>query len=338
MKAVKGQCVMHIKKQVYFITGVAGFIGSNICKEILSNETNILIVGIDNINQYYSRRIKLYRLNELRKYKNFIFFNLSILEGLKLKELVLKYKPTILIHTAAQVGVRNGELFPIRYFNTNVLGTLTLLQACSPSIKHAIVFSSSSVYGNCKNIPFIETEPIYLSTPISTYGSSKAAMEVAVHNFYAKTKIPISIVRPFSVYGPNGRPDMLPMRLLLSARRGTTIEIYSQKTMARDWTYIDDVVHMIVNLAQRPDMFQIINIGSGSPLLLKDVVDAAKNIIKRHGYTLLTVDKTASNIEIQKTWANNKKIQSIVPIKHMMNFEEGFSNTAHFFFSHLDLY
>ncbi len=323
---------------VYLVTGAAGFIGSAVCKKILSKDNNALVVGIDNLNTYYSKKIKQYRLIELKEHSNFIFSKTSITEAVKLRLLINEFKPSVLIHTAAEVGVRNGEQFPVKYFSTNVVGTLSMLEACRTTIRHAVIFSSSSVYGNCSNVPFSEQEPIQMSTPISTYGASKTAMEIAVKNFYEKTKIPISLIRPFSVYGPNGRPDMLPMKLLISAKNESEIDIYSPEKLSRDWTYIDDFTHMLLSTLYHPNGFRIFNIGTGKPVLLKDVLDIAKTIIKQHGYSLQLRKRQYSSIEMLQTWANNKKILDITGGHDMKSFEDGFASTANFFFSHLYLY
>ncbi len=338
MKAVRYQRSMSKDSPIYLVTGSAGFIGSNICEYLLSNNTHPVVVGIDNLHEYYSSKIKRYRLHKLKRHKRFIFYTASILEENRIQKIIKLHKPTILIHTAAEVGVRSGEQHPLGYFSTNVIGTLCLLEACHQYINHAIIFSSSSVYGSCKKIPFSETEKIDLSTPISTYGASKASMEIAVKNFYERTKISTTIIRPFSVYGPNGRPDMLPIKLLISAKNNVPIEIYDPDRLSRDWTYIDDFIHLCITSINNPSAFQIINIGTGKPILLTTVIGIAREIIQNHGLTLQYSTHKASATEMSQTWADNKKVLSLGDSFSFTDFRSGYKKTADFFFAHPDLY
>ncbi len=322
----------------YIITGAAGFIGSYICRELLEKSDTESVIGIDNLNPYYSSKIKQFRLAEFETNPKFKFYNESITATQRLINILDAYKPTTLIHAAAEVGVRNGEENPLQYFSTNVIGTLSVLEACRRHISHAVVFSSSSVYGNTSTVPFNEAEDIHLYTPISVYGASKTSMEIGVKNFFDRTGIPTTIVRPFSVYGPNGRPDMLPLKLLMSAKQQNRIDIYSPSVLSRDWTYIEDFLQMFLALLDRPNKLQIVNLGSGRPLLLKDVIHVAEDVIHQHGLTLKCSYKSASPAEMLQTWANNDKIQNISKIKKFRDFNYGFTKTADFFFSHLDLY
>lgn len=322
----------------YLITGAAGFIGSYICRMLLEKEGTQSVVGIDNLNEYYSPKIKRFRLAELVKEKKFTFCNETVTDNRALRTIVAKHKPRVLIHTAAEVGVRSGEENPLRYFSTNVMGTMTVLETCKEYINHAIVFSSSSVYGNSSPVPFSESENIHLFTPISAYGASKMSMEVGTKNFFDRTGIATTIVRPFSVYGPNGRPDMLPIKLLISAIKQERIDVYSPSVLSRDWTYIEDFLHLFLALLDRPNTFRVVNLGSGKPLLLNDVIHIAEEIIRQRGLALKCSYKRALPAEMLQTWANNDKIMKLSKVKEFTSFKNGFTQTADFFFSHLDLY
>ena len=338
MIPIKGQQRMNTVNEIYLLTGAAGFIGSNICKYLLSRPETRLVIGIDNLNDYYSPDIKRYRLSAFNKHQAFIFFEKSILDYSGLQEIIRKYKPTTLIHTAAEVGISSGEKHPLEYFSSNVLGSLTVLEASKDSIRHAIMFSSSSVYGNSTHVPYSESEEISLSGNISTYGASKASMEIGVKNFHIRTGIPLTIIRPFSVYGPNGRPDMLPQKLLLCAHNNTPITVYSPMILKRDWTYIDDFMCMFSSVIDKPKMFQILNIGSGIPILLRDVLDTAQRVLREYDLTIQYSVSEAKPHEMKQTWANTSKIKVLTDAFIYTNFESGFKKTAEFFFKHRDLY
>lgn len=326
------------QRQTYLITGAAGFIGSFISRAILKTENAASIIGIDNVDAYYNTKIKERRIRELSQDKRFVFYKTSILDREVVRAIMADHKPTILIHTAAQVGVRNGELHPLSYFSTNVLGTLTVLEEIAPSVHHAIIFSSSSVYGSIRHLPFRESKPIPLSTPISVYGASKAAMELMVHTFYKRTAIPTTIIRPFSIYGPDGRPDMLPIKILLAAKQNSPLEIYAPTKQSRDWTYIDDCVKAVLALLDKPNGIQVVNVGSGHPILLQETIDISQRMIQHYGYTIQYKVEPANPIEIVRTWASTSTLKKIIGRLPTTSYEEGFKKTADFFFSHQDLY
>ena len=329
---------MRTQPHTYLITGAAGFIGSHLCRTLLKDTYAAEVVGIDNINGYYNRNIKLRRIHELSKNRRFHFYKTSILEKSAIQSVAKKHKPNILIHTAAEVGVRNGELHPVEYFSTNVIGTLNILEAAVPYAQHAIVFSSSSVYGSTKHLPFRESEPLLPSTPLSTYGASKLAMEMAVQNFYKQTQTPVTIVRPFSIYGPDGRPDMLPMKLLVAAKTSMPLDVYAPTKLFRDWTYIDDFVSMILTILQKPNHIQVVNIGNGHPMRLDSVITASQKILQRHGYSITYTSKPANPTEMIKTWADTTQLKRLCHFSAQTKYEEGFNKTADFFFSHINLY
>lgn len=319
------------------ITGAAGFIGSNLCRYLLKSK-DIRIAGIDNLNSYYSKKIKKHRIRELSGNNRFEFFSASVLDKKAVRSIVKKIQPDYAVHAAAEVGVRNGEENSFSYYTTNVLGTASFLEELPGTLSHIVVLSSSSVYGNNPGIPYREDSHITYTTPVSAYGTSKAAMEMIVANSYRRTHIPTTIVRPFSVYGPDGRPDMLPMKLLLAARLGKRIDVYAPKINYRDWTYIDDVINYLVTIMKSPGTFDVVNIGSGRPLRLDKTLAIAAKVIKKYGYTLNLIEKPGNIAEVRKTHASTVKLETNYGRKIKTQFEEGFKKTAAFFFSHEDVY
>lgn len=322
-----------MRSHTYLITGSAGFIGSNICKQILQNNKHSCVVGIDNYDPYYWALIKKHRIKELSTYKNFIFIRSSFAQKQVLLSIQKKYKPTVLIHTAAKVGVRNGERNPVAYFQTNALNTATLLETIGKTIRHSVLFSSSSVYGITKT-PFKETS---ILRPLSAYGISKMCMEEYATYFFQKNKTPLTIVRPFSVYGPNGRPDMLPMKLLFMATTNIPMQITGEH-VARDWSYIDDVTSAVIRISGRPNGLRIINVGRGMPLSNQAVIRIAQKIIRSHGYTLRYAFKPANPIEMPITCADTKLLQTAYNVAMPTSFESGYQKTAEFFFSNRTFY
>jgi UDP-glucuronate 4-epimerase len=312
------------------VTGAAGFIGSNVCKLLLKTHT---VIGIDNLNSYYSPTIKKYRIAELQKHRRFVFIRSSFWSSATLREIHKKYTPEILIHAAAEVGVRNGEAHPLSYIKTNVLGTATLLETTKEHMKHIVLLSSSSVYGNAR-LPFKESTRL---RPLSIYGVSKKNMEDYAGQFFTKNRVPLTIVRPFSVYGPNGRPDMLPMKILRASAQNAPI-IITGRTTRRDWTYIDDVAQSIITIAMKPTTFDIVNLGFGKPLTNEAMLRMAQVILLRHGqslhYSFLPLGKTES----EATHADTIKLGRVYGIRPRVPFEVGFQRTAKFFFSHQSLY
>jgi UDP-glucuronate 4-epimerase len=329
---------MGTRPRTYLITGAAGFIGSHLCRAILKKYPCSTVVGIDNINTYYNPKIKTRRIYELTRDKRFLFYKTSILDARKIRSVFASHKPSVLIHAAAQVGVRNGEINPAAYFSTNVLGTITVLEAASSYISHALIFSSSSVYGSTKRLPFRESEPITPVTPLSVYGASKAAMEIAVHNFFKRTNIPVTIVRPFSIYGPDGRPDMLPVKLLVAAKQRIPLDVFAPDKLYRDWTYIHDCVRWVIDIVKHPVGLQTINLGNGNPLRLDAILAIARKIIRPYGYSLSYTIKPANKSEMIKTQADTDKLKTVVGSTAKTSFEKGFTETVRFFLSHKYLY
>jgi UDP-glucuronate 4-epimerase len=326
-----------LSSTTYLITGAAGFIGSAICRRLLAEDLKCTIIGIDNYSPYYAYGIKHVRTIKLQQNNRFVFKKGSILDGNFLKNIAKPNSPVTLIHTAAEVGVREGEKRPMDFLNTNTIGTHTLLTTLSASLQRVIIFSSSSIYGSTSK-PSCENTLINLQTPLSTYGVSKMAMELAVYNFYKKYSVPTTIVRPFSVYGPDGRPDMLPMRLIMSAYQHQSIPIYGYASNSRDWTYIEDVVTAILAILEKPHNFDVVNIGRGEPHAISSVLKAAKAILKTYGLSLDYTPQPQNSYESTSTWADASRLQNIYGISLSTPFEFGFTKTVEYFLSHTKLY
>ena len=275
-----------MKSKIY-ITGAAGFIGFHAAKKFLNK--GIKVHGFDSINNYYDTRLKKNRLNILKKFKNFSFTK-GLLENQKLlNRSVLKFKPSIIIHLAAQAGVRYSTVNPDVYFNSNIFGTFNIIKIANKiKVKHLIIGSSSSVYGANKKIPFQEIDKT--DHQISFYAATKKSTESLAHSYSSLWKLPITMLRFFTVYGPYGRPDMAYFKFTKNILKGKKIDIYNKGKMYRDYTYIDDVIDGIYKLLNKaPSLnpkkkfkndslssvapFRILNIGNTKKVYLLDFIN-----------------------------------------------------------------
>ena len=265
------------------ITGAAGFIGFHAAKKFLNK--GIKVHGFDSMNNYYDPQLKKNRLNILKKYKNFSFTK-GLLENQKiLNQSVLKFKPTIIIHLAAQAGVRYSIVNPDVYLNSNIFGTFNIIKIAQKiKVKHLIIGSSSSVYGANKKIPFQEIDKT--DHQVSFYASTKKSTESLAHSYSSLWKLPITMLRFFTVYGPYGRPDMAYFKFTKSILEGKPIDVYNNGEMKRDFTYIDDIIRgIILSIENPPDRkrdkysgaepkYRVLNIGNNNPISLDRFISA----------------------------------------------------------------
>lgn len=276
---------INLNKKVIFLTGVAGFIGSNLALELLKRYSSIQIIGIDSMTDYYDVALKEARLKELNKYQNFIFIKDNIANKELICNLFAKYKPNIVINLAAQAGVRYSITNPDTYLESNLIGFYNILEACrraNPKIEHLVYASSSSVYGSNKKIPYSTDDKV--DNPVSLYAATKKSNELMAHAYAKLYNIPSTGLRFFTVYGPAGRPDMAYFSFTNKLRDGKTIQIFNYGNCKRDFTYIDDIVEGIIRVIQHaPEKrngkdnlpippYKVYNIGNNQPENLLDFV------------------------------------------------------------------
>lgn len=274
-----------LKGKTILITGAAGFIGSNLVKELFNTVDDIKIIGIDNMNDYYDVSIKEYRLEEINKLnKNFIFIKGDISDKETIDNLFIKYKPSIVVNLAAQAGVRYSITNPDAYIKSNLIGFYNILEACRHNeVEHLVYASSSSVYGSNKKVPYSTDDKV--DNPVSLYAATKKSNELMAHAYSKLYNIPSTGLRFFTVYGPAGRPDMAYFGFTNKLLKGETIEIFNYGNCKRDFTYIDDIVEGVKRVMQgAPDKkigedglpippYAIYNIGNQNPENLLDFVD-----------------------------------------------------------------
>ena len=282
-----------MKSKIY-ITGAAGFIGFHTTKKLLNK--GMEVHGFDSMNNYYDFKLKKARLDILKKYKNFTFTK-GFLENTKvLNNSILKFKPTTIIHLAAQAGVRYSLENPDTYLNSNVIGTFNILKISKEiKVKHLIIGSSSSVYGANKKFPFREIDKT--DHQVSFYAATKKSTESLAHSYSSLWRIPITMLRFFTVYGPWGRPDMAYFKFTKNILEGKKIDIYNKGKMYRDYTYIDDIVNGIYKLINKaPSLnqktkykndslspaapYRILNIGNTKKIYLLDFINSLEQELK----------------------------------------------------------
>ena len=265
------------------VTGSAGFIGSYLVKRLLDNPDNV-IVGLDNMNNYYDVSLKEERLrntNIMNRRYSFIRGDLSDKE--LVESIFERYKPEIVVNLAAQAGVRYSITNPDAYINSNIIGFYNILEACRHHpVEHLVYASSSSVYGGNKKVPFSTDDKV--DNPVSLYAATKKSNELLAHAYSKLYNIPTTGLRFFTVYGPAGRPDMAYFGFTNKLIKGETIEIFNYGNCKRDFTYIDDIVEGIIRVMEKPPAkkigedglplppYKIYNIGNNNPENLLDFV------------------------------------------------------------------
>ena len=304
------------------ITGSAGFIGFHLANQLCRNKKNN-VYGIDNFSNYYDVRLKKKRNQILKKYKNFKFFKIDI-SSKKLSSIFTKNKINLVFHLAAQAGVRLSISEPKKYLNSNIVGFFNILENCkSHKIKHLIFASSSSVYGDPKKIPMDE---ILTNTdkPLSFYAATKKSNEAMAYSYSATYKIPITCLRFFTVYGPWGRPDMFFYKILNSAKNKKTFSVYDYGNHNRDFTYIDDVITIMIKILNYKSNTQVpyrlLNIGEGKPIKLKKII---KLIEKIYGSKIKIKFFPRQLGDVKTTFAASTRIKKLANFFNFTDLSEG---------------
>ncbi len=316
------------------VTGSSGFIGFHLSMLLLRKGHKVL--GIDSMNNYYDVKLKKARLNILKKNKNFIFYKANLENDKKIKSIFKKFKPKIVIHLAAQAGVRYSIDKPRLYLKSNIDGTFNIIEASYiAKVRHLIMASSSSVYGANKNIPFKEIDKT--ETQLSIYAATKKANESMAHSYSNIWKIPITMLRFFTVYGPWGRPDMALFKFTKGIINNTPIDIYNNGKMYRDFTYIDDIVngiYLLINKAPSKKQnkkykndslstvapFRILNIGNSKKVLLLNFLKEIElSLNKKSIRNYMPIQKG----DVKKTLSNISLIRSITKYNPKIDYKKG---------------
>lgn len=269
---------MNKSQKHYLVTGGAGFIGSQVVKELLKDE-NIKITCLDNFDPFYKRQFKLLNIGEFDKSHNFFLLDID-LATVTIKELhdAVPQPVDVVIHLAAKAGVRPSIADPVAYEQTNIVGTQKLLDfAVQKKVKKFVFASSSSVYGINEKLPWKEDE---LLLPISPYAMTKLAGEMAGHVYHKLYGLPFIALRFFTVYGPGQRPDLAIHRFMRAILKDEAIAMFGDGSTSRDYTYVDDTVQGVLSaIDYNKTSFEIINLGNNYAVSLKDLVAAIEDVM-----------------------------------------------------------
>jgi UDP-glucuronate 4-epimerase len=265
------------------VTGAAGFIGSHVTQALMSRGDRVL--GLDNLNSYYSADRKRANLAEVKSSANglFHFLETDIREQRRVQELFDQHAIDAVVHLAAMAGVRVSIEQPHLYYDVNLIGTLNLLDAARKHKTSNFVFgSTSSVYGNTRQIPFVETDPC--DRPLAPYAASKRAAEQLGFTFHHLHGLNFTALRFFTVYGPRNRPDMMAFKVADNIFFDREVPLYNEGKMRRDWTFIADIVAGVIAAVDRPLGYETINLGRGEPVLLADFVHLIEDLAGRKAH------------------------------------------------------
>lgn len=315
------------------ITGSAGFIGFHLAQKLL--KLDYKVVGIDNLNAYYDVGLKLRRNEILSQYDDYHFVKADLEDSAAVHDTFKMHTPNIVVHLAAQAGVRFSIEKPEEYLSSNVVGTFNILQAARESATpHLLMASTSSVYGSNTEMPF--NERLHTDTPLSFYAATKKATEAMAHSYSHTFGLSITMFRFFTVYGPWGRPDMALFKFAEKMRAGEKIPVFNHGNMQRDFTYIDDLVEGIYRLSEAPPAldgpkiendsispvanFRVVNIGNG------DTVSLMRYISELEKSLGIKADKDFLPMQIgdvPKTWCDASLLYNITGFKPDTRVEDG---------------
>ncbi len=319
----------------YLVTGAAGFIGYHLCEALLRRGDEV--VGLDNLNDYYSVKLKRDRLAELAGQQRFSFHQIDLVDREAIDALFLEHRFPVVLNMAAQAGVRYSLKNPHAYMQSNLVGFLNILEACRHTdVGHLVYASSSSVYGANTRMPFSVHDNV--DHPISVYAASKKSNELIAHSYSHLYQLPTTGLRFFTVYGPWGRPDMALYLFTEAILTGRPIDVYNHGKMKRDFTYIDDIVEGVVRTADRPAKanpnwsgdepdpgtssapYRLYNIGNNQPVELMHLIEILEKCLgTKAKKNLLPIQPG----DVPETYANVDDLARDVGFQPSRRIEEG---------------
>lgn len=327
----------------YLVTGAAGFIGARVSEKLC--EAGHQVVGIDNLNDYYDVSLKQSRLNHLAAYHGFRFLKLDLADRDGMAALFAKEQFQRVIHLGAQAGVRYSISNPFAYADSNLVGTLCVLEGCRHNkVEHLVYASSSSTYGLNKKMPFATSDSV--DHPVSFYAATKKANEMMAHSYAHLYGLPTTGLRFFTVYGPWGRPDMAPMLFASAISANQPIKVFNHGDMSRDFTYIDDIVAGVLLCADKVPQanpawtveqgspatssapYRIYNIGNGSPVRLLDFISELEQALGKKAEKIMLPMQDG---DVQATWADTEDLFQAVGYKPSVAIKEGVNAFAQWY-------
>lgn len=340
------------------VTGAAGFIGANLVMKLLQEESELDILGLDNMNNYYDPSIKQYRLDKIKKSqataqrKKWQFIEGNISDKSLVSAIFEDFRPEIVVNLAAQAGVRYSITNPDAYIESNLIGFYNILEACRHSydngrkgVEHLVYASSSSVYGSNKKVPYSTDDKV--DNPVSLYAATKKSNELLAHSYSKLYDIPSTGLRFFTVYGPAGRPDMAYFSFTNKLLKGETIEIFNYGNCKRDFTYIDDIVEGVIRVMYKAPQrkcgkdglpeppYALYNIGNNNPENLLDFVKILQEELIRSGVLPVDYDFEAHKRlvpmqpgDVPVTFADTTALERDFGFKPKTTLREGLRNFA----------
>lgn len=309
------------------VTGGAGFVGSHVAEALLARGEEIILV--DEINDYYNVEWKHKNISHLQQLggDRLIFRQGDIADREFMKGVYHQYRPRRVVHMAARAGVRPSIEKPFLYIHSNIVGTTALLELSRKYGNDSFVFaSSSSVYGNNPKGESSETDVV--DAPLSQYAATKKSCELIAHTYYSLYHMNITGLRFFTVYGPRGRMDMMPMQLIERISHGLEVYQFGDGSSARDYTYIDDVVDGVIRALDRPNGFQIFNLGNGRPCKLSDFIHVVEREIGQAAKIRIYPEQPG---DVKKTCANIEKARQMLGYEPQIPIEEGIRRTVQWY-------
>ena len=290
----------------YLVTGGAGFIGGHVAEALLKRGDRV--VALDNFNDYYDPAIKRQNAARLSDYDNCAIIEGDIRNAALVDRIFAERSISHVAHLAAMAGVRESVRQPRLYMEVNVTGTLNLLEASkAANIAQFVLASTSSVYGKTKMLPFVETDSA--DRPLAAYPASKRAAELLAHTYHNLASMQVTALRFFNVYGPAGRPDMMPWRLMEAAQTGEEIKLFNGGDIHRDWTYIADTVKGVLAALDKTLGYEVINLGCGAPISLNDFVEIIEDFA---GKRINTVSVPTPSSDPPITFCDNSKARELL--------------------------
>ena len=312
------------------VTGAAGFIGSTVASLLMDNGHEV--VGIDSLNDAYDARIKDWRLARLQERPGLQFHRVDLSDVDELSDIVASSRAEAVVNLAARAGVRQSLENPWVYYETNVTGTLNLLDLCRRHGVHKFVLAStSSLYGDSKAQPFREDMPT--DRPLSPYAASKKAAEALTYTYHHSYGIDVTVLRYFTVYGPAGRPDMSIFRFIRWIAEGERVSVFGDGTQRRDFTYVDDIARGTV-AALKPLGYETINLGNSQPASLLEVIALIEQALGKKA----TISFEPPNpVDVPSTWADNAKAARLLGWTPEVALADGLQRTAKWYIENREL-
>lgn len=321
---------------IYFVTGGAGFIGSTLSERLLKEGNKV--VAIDNFCDFYNPKIKENNVKKLLENDNFKLYRKDIRDRQAIKAIFDENDIDIVMHLAAMAGVRPSIENPILYQEVNCMGTQNILEEMkSHNVKNLVMASSSSVYGNCKEVPF--REDMVVDFAISPYAATKKANEVMTHVYHKLFDMNVIMLRFFTVYGPKQRPDLAINKFTRLMLENKEIPMFGDGTTSRDYTYIDDIVDGIIkscNYAlENENVYEILNIGNSSPTSLKEMINTIAKVL---GIEPKIKQLPMQPGDVDRTYADVSKAKELIGYEPKITFEQGIQNFVNWYKENKELY